>query len=73
MQPAATEGLVYTHLAEFVWPDLGNWQSRHEKLQKDADKNSSIGRIRFFESSNNVVHMENARRVVLQGLGGYIL
>lgn len=73
MEPAAAEGLVYTHPADFGWSDLGNWHSLHEKLQKDADNNASVGNIRFFESSNNVVHMESARRVVLQGLDGYIV
>ena len=37
METSATEGLVYTHPAEFGWSDLGYWQSLHEKLQKDAD------------------------------------
>lgn len=73
MEPAAAEGLVYTHPAEFGWSDLGNWQSLHEKLAKDENDNASVGNIRFFESSNNVVHMENAKCVVLQGLDGYIV
>lgn len=73
MEPAAAEGLVYTHPADFGWSDLGNWQSLHEKLNKDADNNASVGNVRFFESKNNVVHMENAKRVVLQGLDGYIV
>ncbi len=73
MEPAANEGLVYTHLAEFGWSDLGNWQSLHEKLQKDTDNNAYVGNIKFFESYNNVVHIESAKRVVLQGLDGYIV
>lgn len=73
MEPAAAEGLVYTHPADFGWSDLGNWQSLHEKLTKDADNNASVGNVKFFESKNNVVHMENAKRVVLQGLDGYIV
>lgn len=73
MEPAAAEGLVYTHPADFGWSDLGNWQSLHEKLDKDADNNASVGNVKFFESKNNVVHVENAKRVVLQGLDGYIV
>lgn len=73
MEPSAAEGLVYTHHADFGWSDLGNWQSLHEKLQKDDNNNASVGNIRFFESSNNVVHMEKAKLVVLQGLDGYIV
>lgn len=73
MEPAAAEGLVYTHPADFGWSDLGNWQSLHEKLQKDENNNTSVGNIQFFDSMNNVVHMEHAKRVVIQGLDGYIL
>ena len=73
MEPAAAEGHVYTHPADFGWSDLGNWQSLHEKLQKDDSNNASVGNVQFFESFNNVVHMENAKRVVLQGLDGYIV
>lgn len=64
---------VYTIPSDFGWSDLGNWQSLHEKLQKDADNNASVGNVKFFESTNNVAHMENAKRVVLQGLDGYII
>lgn len=73
MEPAAAEGLVYTHPADFGWSDLGNWQSLHEKLPKDENNNTSVGNIQFFDSVNNVVHMEHAKRVVIQGLDGYII
>ena len=52
---------VCTILADVQWSDLGNWQSLYEKLQKDDN-----GNVRFFESSNNIVHMESAKRVVIQ-------
>lgn len=73
MEPAAAEGLVYTHPADFGWSDLGNWQSLSEKLHKDANNNATVGNVKFFESSNNIVHMESAKQVVLQGLDGYII
>lgn len=73
MEPAAAEGLVYTHQADFGWSDLGNWQSLYEKLPKDENGNASVGNILFFDSVNNIVHMENAKCVVLQGLDGYII
>lgn len=73
MEPAASDGIVYTHPADFGWSDLGNWQSLHEKLPKDADNNACVGNVRFIDSSNNIVHMERANRVVLQGLDGYIV
>ena len=73
MEPAAAEGTVYTFPADFGWSDLGNWQSLHEKLQKDADNNASVGNVHFYESSNCVVHAEDAKKVVIQGLDGYIV
>ena len=73
MEPAAADGLVYTHPASFGWSDLGNWQSLHEKLQKDENDNGSVGNVHLYECSNCVVHTEDARKVVLQGLDGYIV
>lgn len=81
MEPAAAEGLVYTHLADFGWSDLGNWQSLHEKLQKDANNNAVVGNVRFFECKNCVVHADSSsstsssssKKLVLQGLDGYIV
>lgn len=73
MEPAAAEGIVYTHPASFGWSDLGNWQSLHEKLQKDENNNGSVGNVHLYECNNCVVHAEDARKVVLQGLDGYIV
>ena len=73
MEPAAADGKVFTWPADFGWSDLGNWQSLHEKLQKDAQDNAAVGNVCFYESSNCVVHCEDARKVVLQGLTDYIV
>ena len=73
MEPAAAKGKVFTYPADFGWSDLGNWQSLHEKLQKDAENNASVGNVHFYESSNCVVHVEDAKKVVIQGLDGYIV
>lgn len=73
MEPASSDGMVYTHPADFGWSDLGNWASLHDKLQKDASNNGAVGNIMFYECSNCVVHAEDAKKVVLQGLDGYIM
>lgn len=73
MEPAAADGHVYTHPASFGWSDLGNWQSLHEKLQKDDHNNSALGKVQMYECTNCVVHTEDARKVMLQGLDGYIV
>ena len=77
MEPAAAEGNVYTHPADFGWSDLGNWQSLYEKLADkapaSAGTNMAVGNVHFYECNNCVVHTEDARKVVLQGLDGYIV
>ena len=73
MEPAAANGLVYTHPADFGWSDLGNWQSLHEKLHKDEYNNASVGNVDFYECNNCVVHAEDAQKVVLHGLDNFIV
>ena len=73
MEPASKESLVYTHPADFGWSDLGNWASLHDKLSKDVNNNSAVGNIKLFECNNCVVHAEDAKKVVLQGLDGFIV
>ena len=73
MEPALKENLVYTHPADFGWSDFGNWASLHDKLQKDENNNGAVGNIKMFECNNCVVHAEDAKKVVLQGLDGYIV
>lgn len=73
MEPAAADGLVYTHPADFGWSDLGNWASLHDKLQKDTSNNGAVGNVKLYECTNCVVHAEDAKKVVLQGLDAYIV
>lgn len=63
---------VYTIPSDFGWSDLGNWASLHDKLRKDENNNGAVGNIKFYECTNCVVHAEDAKKVVLQGLDGYI-
>lgn len=73
MEPASIDNKVFTHPADFGWSDLGNWQSLHEKLAKDTAGNAAVGNVYLYECSNCVVHTEDACKVVLQGLDGYIV
>ena len=73
MEPASKEALVYTHPADFGWSDLGNWASLHDKLTKDDNNNGAVGNVKLYECTNCVVHVEDAKKVVLQGLDGYIV
>ena len=73
IEPASADNLVFTHPADFGWSDLGNWASLHDKLQKDENYNGAVGNIKLYECKNCVVHAEDAKKVVLQGLDGYIV
>ena len=73
MEPASKDGMVYTHPADFGWSDLGNWASLHDKLQKDESGNGAVGNVKLYDCANCVVHAEDAKKVVLQGLNGYIM
>lgn len=73
MEPASADALVYTHPADFGWSDLGNWASLHDKLTKDAEGNGTVGNVKLYECNNCVVHAEDVKKMVLQGLDGYIV
>ena len=73
MEPASKDCKVFTHPADFGWSDLGNWASLHDKLNKDENGNGVVGNVKLYECSDCVVHMEDAKKVVLQGLDGYII
>lgn len=73
MEPASKDGKVFTHPADFGWSDLGNWASLHDKLEKDTANNAKVGNILMYECENCVVHIADEKKVVLQGLDGYIV
>ncbi len=73
MEPASKDGKVFTHPADFGWSDLGNWASLHDKLEKDTANNAKVGNILMYECENCVVHVADEKKVVLQGLDGYIV
>ncbi len=73
MEPAAADGIVFTHPADFGWSDLGNWASLYDKLGRDAAGNAAVGPVRLYECSDCIVHAEDATHVALQGLDGYIV
>lgn len=73
MEPASKDGKVFTHPADFGWSDLGNWASLHDKLEKDTANNAKVGSVLMYECENCVVHVADEKKVVLQGLDGYIV
>lgn len=65
---------MYVFPADFGWSDLGTWSSLHERTEKDASNNAAIGpNINLIESKNCMVHTPENKKVVIQGLNGYII
>lgn len=65
---------IFVFPADFGWSDLGTWGSLHERMPKDAAGNVCIGpSVELYESRNCIVHTTEERRVIIQGLDGYIV
>lgn len=65
---------IYVLPAEFGWSDLGSWGSLHTLLPQDENRNASVGKnVKLFGCQNCVVHVADERKVVLEGLDGYIV
>lgn len=65
---------IFVLPADFGWTDLGTWGSLQERLPKDAYGNSCIGEhVCLHETRNCIIHTTEERKVVVQGLDGYIV
>lgn len=65
---------VYVLISDFGWSDLGTWGSLYDQLDKDEDRNSVTGNNVFiYDSSGNIVNVQQDTLVVLQGLKDYIV
>jgi len=65
---------IFVFPANFGWSDVGTWGSLHTLAPADAQGNNAIGpNIKLYETKNCVVHTTQERKVVIQGLDGYIV
>ena len=65
---------IYVLPASFGWSDLGTWGALHGLLPQDKSGNATVGAdVRLYESKNCIVHTSEEKRVVIQGLDGYII
>lgn len=65
---------IFVCPADFGWSDLGTWGSLQTHTQKDLYGNSCIGNnIKVIESMNCMIHTTQEKKVVVQGLDGYIV
>lgn len=65
---------IYTLPAEFGWSDLGSWGSLRTLLPQDEQGNAKVGNnIKLYNCSNTIVHTAEEKKVVVEGLDGYII
>lgn len=65
---------IFVFPANFGWSDLGTWGSLHEHTPQDIYGNACIGQnIKVYESTNCMIHTTQEKKVVVQGLDGYIV
>lgn len=65
---------VYIIPSSFGWSDLGTWASAYDNLEKDYLGNAVAGNnVMVIDATNNMVHADNKKLVLLQGLDNFIV
>lgn len=65
---------IYVLPAEFGWSDLGSWGALRTLLPQDENGNATVGiQVDLYNCRNCIVHASEKKRVVLEGLDGYII
>src|SRR5690606_23343942 len=65
---------VFVVEGDFGWSDLGTWGSLYAQLDKDGNGNTGTGKtVRVYDGKDNMVHVQDDRLVVLQGLEDFIV
>ena len=65
---------VYIIPSSFGWSDLGTWASTYENLEKDYLGNAVAGNhVVIIDGTKNMVHADNKKMVLLQGLDDFIV
>ena len=65
---------IFVCPADFGWSDLGTWGSLQAQSRRDLYGNACIGPdIKLFETHNCIIHTTQEKRVVIQGLDGFIV
>jgi len=65
---------IYIIAGDIGWSDLGTWGSVKEHIDADSQGNAYVGSdIRLFDCKDCVIHAEDAKSVVVEGLEGYIV
>lgn len=65
---------IFVCPADFGWSDLGTWGSLLMQTKRDLYGNSVIGEnVKLFDTYDCIIHTTEEKKVVVQGLDGYIV
>ncbi|MCI6701902.1 MAG: mannose-1-phosphate guanylyltransferase [Prevotella sp.] len=65
---------IFVCPSDFGWSDLGTWGSLLLQTRHDLFGNSLIGEnISVYDTKNSIIHVTEEKKVVVQGLDGYIV
>jgi mannose-1-phosphate guanylyltransferase len=65
---------VFVVPGDFGWSDLGTWGSLYTHVPQDANGNAAIGaQVKLHDCTNTMVHVQDDRLVILQGLDDHIV
>lgn len=65
---------IFVYPADFGWSDVGTWGALHKLSHLDKANNALIGPdIDVYETRNCIIHTIGEKKVVVQGLDGYII
>jgi len=65
---------IFVCPADFGWSDLGTWGSLLTQSKRDLYGNAAIGKdVNLYDCHDCIIHTAQEKRVVVQGLDGYIV
>ena len=65
---------LYVYPADINWNDMGTWKTLQASMKKDLYGNVLLGEnISTFDTNNSIIRMVGKKKVVIQGLDGYIV
>lgn len=64
---------IFVCQAEFDWSDVGTWGALKNQISCDVHGNAVVGNVDLYETNNCIIHCSQNKKVVVQGLDGYIV
>lgn len=64
---------IFVYQASFGWSDVGTWGSLKKQIPNDDYGNAVVGDVDLYETNNCIIHCAENKKVVIQGLDGYIV